>query len=329
VLMLVAIVAAVGYATVSLLPSGSANGGAAANGPSVAVDRVAVEAAALPGPLLLRAVDPRAPRADGQLLELFPGGDLRPIRGLACKRVHAVAHGPGLCLRVSDRGDSYEGVVFDSAYEEVARFRAAGVPDRVRVSSDGRFGAYTSFDARQSPMYFETVGDFSTYTRIVDMRTGDELLRLEDLRFVRAGRPFAIGEAELWGVTFADDRSFYATLATRGEHYLIQGRIGSRRARVVAERVECPALSPDGTRIAYKRRIGDTNRWRFGVMDLASGRSVALSEPRSTDDQPEWLDEERIVYSDDRDVFVVPSDGTGNPTRLARGATSPVSLAGP
>ena len=60
-----------------------------------------------------------------------------------------------------------------------------------------------------------------------------------------------------WGVTFARDRtSFYATLATGAQRYLVQGSVLARAMEVLHENVECPSLSPDGRRLAYKRRVG-------------------------------------------------------------------------
>jgi hypothetical protein len=273
-------------------------------------------------PLLVRAVDERVPRSDGLLRTISPDGVTRAI-GLRCKRVHVSPAGIGLCLQTADNGLDYQGVVFGPDFRPLRRFRVPGVPDRARVAPDGRHAAYTSFDANGEQGYFETNGPFSTYTRIVDTRTGKVVLRLEDLRLSRAGKPFEPARRELWGVTFARDGRYYATVAAGGGHYLIEGRLGSSRARVLRERTECPSLSPDGTRIAYKRRIGDTNRWRLHVLDLRSDRDWPLAESRSIDDQPEWLDDDTIVYSDDRAVFAVPADGGGVPRRLAAAATSP------
>lgn len=88
----------------------------------------------------------------------------------------------------------------------------------------------------------------------------------------------------------------HGLLPAASRHYLIEGRVGSGRARVVRDGASAVALARR-TRIAYKRRVGDSNRWRLHVLDLASGRDVALAENRSTDDQPEWLGDDTIVYS--------------------------------
>jgi hypothetical protein len=96
--------------------------------------------------------------------------------------------------------------------------------------------------------------------------------------------------------------------------------IAPRRARVIHEG-ECPSLSPDETRIAYKKRRGNT--WRLHVLDLASGRETALAETRSVDDQVEWLDDERIMYGLAGDVWVVPADDGGRPRVYIPDAVSP------
>jgi Tol biopolymer transport system component len=145
------------------------------------------------------------------------------------------------------------------------------------------------------------------------------------------GEPFDAVDFNFWGVTFdpGDSNLFYATLATGGHHYLVEGNVRSRSMRVLRDGVECPSLSPDGTRIAYKSRIGDSNRWHLRVLDVATLSDHAVAERRSIDDQAEWLDERTLVYSDGVDVFTVAADGSGAPHRVLRDATSPVALRGP
>ena len=78
-------------------------------------------------------------------------------------------------------------------------------------------------------------------------------------------------------MTFAaDGDTFYATLATAGKTHLIKGSLRNRRARTLRSNVECPSLSPDGTRVAYKKRVGTgDNPWRLHVLDLATMRDTA------------------------------------------------------
>ncbi len=96
--------------------------------------------------------------------------------------------------------------------------------------------------------------------------------------------------------------------------------------RVLRDRVECPSLSPDGTRIAYKSRIGSENRWRLKVLDLTTLRAHPVAERRPIDDQVEWLDDSTLIYSDSVNVYTVPADGGGEPRLVLHDASSPVAL---
>ena len=147
--------------------------------------------------------------------------------------------------------------------------------------------------------------DFSTRTSVVDATSGEVLIGdLEEMRVLRGVEPFEGADFNFWGVTFArDGNRFYATLASGGKFYLIEGDLAARQARVVHEGVECPSLSPDNRRIAFKRRVGLNDRlgrfaWRLYVLDLATLSETPLAgETRSVDDQVEWLDDGQIVYA--------------------------------
>ena len=288
----------------------------------VAVDAEAVSRLQTSTALLVRAVDRRDTGADGRVYRIAPDGTAAALAGLRCKRVAATPDGGGLCLAAARNGIDYDAVVFDRHGRTRLVRPIVGVPDRARVSRDGRYAAFTSFPHELASAYFQHTSDYSTMTRILDMGTGRIVQRLEDLAVWRGGRELDTREAEFWGVTFGDGDSYYATVAIEDAHYLIEGRVSERRARVVHRVVECPALSPDGSRIAYKRRVPGTQTWRLHVLDLATGEETPLAEPRSIDDQPEWIGDDWIAYSDDRAVFAVPARGGGSPVALARAATS-------
>ena len=125
-------------------------------------------------------------------------------------------------------------------------------------------------------------------------------------------------------MTFArDSNRFYATLASAGKTYLIEGNLKRRSLRTLRENVECPSLSPDGTRVAYKKLMDDPGIWRYHVLDLESGRDTALAEKRPIDDQAEWLDDENILYRSGEETWVVPADGSGSARRFMAAADSP------
>ena len=171
-------------------------------------------------------------------------------------------------------------------------------------------------------------GSFSTQTTLIDLATGSKIADLEHFTVLRGSRQVTAIDVNFWGVTFARDSDrFYATLATGGKTYLIRGSVRERLARVIHENVECPSLSPDGTRIAYKKRSGSrTAPWRLTVLDLATMRETPLSEQRSVDDQAEWLDNGRVLYAVDGAVWVARADGTGEPRRFIARADSPAAV---
>jgi hypothetical protein len=187
--------------------------------------------------------------------------------------------------------------VFDAAFSRRHVIPLAGIPSRVRVAPNGALAAITVFVSGHS----YASSSFSTQTTILDARTGRVLSDLEQFEVTREGQSFKAVDFNFWGVTFrSDSESFYATLGTGGRIYLVDAHVESKRARVVGEGVECPALSPDATQIAYKKRVVENGqlKWRLAVRSVAEGTEQVLAgETRSVDDQVEWLDDERILYA--------------------------------
>ena len=239
--------------------------------------------------------------------------------GLVCERVHSAA-GRGLCLipKQETLGTSVNARIFGPDFRPIKTARLDGIRSRARVSPQGRYGAVTTFLLGHSYMD----DGFSTLTALIDMSSGKVLANLEDFEVTRDGKRFKAIDFNFWGVTFArDERTFYATLSTAGKFYLVEGDVETRKARVIGEGVECPSLSPDQKRIAFKRRQG--NEWRLYVLDLATRRETPLAETRSVDDQVEWLDDDRILYGLISDIWVVRADGRGQPRIYIPNALSP------
>jgi len=299
----------------------------AALGPDETTTDARPEAAAVlaHSDLMVRAVDPANPRLNGRVYEIDDGKVRRRSADLACERVY-YAGGHGICLAVAPSGVEYEATLFDSQLRPTDKIALTGLPSRARVSADGRYGAMTVFVTGDS--YLDSPTAFSTRTTILDMSDGEQLGQLEQFRVTKDGRPFDAVDFNFWGVTFVpgDDDRFYATLGTGGVHYLVEGSVSDRSMKVLRDGVECPSLSPDGSQIAYKSRLGSESRWRLRVLDVATLADHAVAEKRSIDDQVEWLDDDTLVYSDGRNVYTVPADGSGSPQLLVRDATSPVRL---
>lgn len=258
-----------------------------------------------------------------------PAGERHPA-ALSCDRVHATRTS-GLCLQAS-RGvlTTYQAVSFDDGFQTRQKFKLAGAPSRTRVSRDGTLAASTVFVSGDS----YNAGSFSTRTTIFDLRSGQIVGDLEAFAVEKDGQPFKKADFNFWGVTFAEEPDrFYATLGTGTALYLVEGHVSRRAMRVIRDGVECPSLSPDGTRIAFKSRTTEKGGriWRVRVLTLETQSEVALAESRGIDDQVEWLDDDRILYSlpsdtagsGSSDVWVASADGSGTPRVFIRDATSP------
>ncbi|MBM0274371.1 TolB-like translocation protein [Micromonospora tarensis] len=276
-----------------------------------------------PGPRLLAITD----RHLSTVATTDPAGS-RTVSGLECLRVYAAA-GTGVCLK-PETAWSYQVVVLDAALRETRAVNVPGLPNRARVSASGRMVSWTTFVGGDS----YTSSGFSTRTGILDTTTGATVASLEEFAITRDGRGYRNPDVNYWGVTFtADDNRFYATMSTAGKRYLVQGDLAARTVRTLKENVECPSLSPDGTRIAFKEAIDadPAKGWRLSVLDLATMRVTATAETASVDDQAAWLDGGALAYTlrkDDGqpDVWSVPADGSGAPKLLIPGAESPSPL---
>lgn len=262
----------------------------------------------------------------GRLAVVRPDGTRAQTR-VTCSRVH-VAAGKAVCLRPDEaaRGTFVLQVLGpDLAVER--SLPVNGIPTRARISADGRLVGWTVFVSGDS----YTTSGFSTRSGVLDLGTGAAVTDLEEFTVTdgAGGHREPPTDANFWGISFAaDDTTFYATMATGPHFYLVQGDLGARTVTVLTDGVECPSLSPDGTRLVYKRRLPDLT-WRLEVYDLGSGRRTPLAETADVDDQGAWLDDATVVYgkvepgNGEVGVWTVPADGSGSPRRLAAQAESP------
>ena len=267
-------------------------------------------------------------------LRLTASGEDRRATPLRCDRLHFVNR-RGVCLATDRFYTTHSIMVFDESFEPLHTLPLNGIPSRTRLSRDGRRAAVTVFVSGHS--YAEA--GFSTETSIIDTNTGERVVNnLEEFELFQGATRIRAADLNYWGVTFGQESDhFYATLGTAGSVYLVEGRVSDRRIYVLREGVECPALSPDETRIAFKKRIfTDTEfMWRLHVLDLASSVETPLAEVRHVDDQVEWLNNQEILYAmpDESaptarvtDIWKVLADGSGNPELLLKEAFSPAVL---
>jgi dipeptidyl aminopeptidase/acylaminoacyl peptidase len=299
---------------------------------AVAAEHELVDAGVGPGRILFRDTQLGASYGNLAVADLTDLARRRIVPNLACE-VLAFAAGHGVCL-AAERGffTSYEARLFDADYGVRARVPLAGIPSRTRVAPNGAIAAVTVFVTGHS---YDSI-DFSVQTLLLDTTTGAVLADLErDLAIERSGLPFRAEDFNFWGVTFTpDSKRFYCTLSTGQHRYLIEADVASRKGVIVHDAVECPSLSPDATRIAFKRRLVDEShvRWQLRVLELATKRETPLAEKRSVDDQLEWLDDGHVLYavpaaetgsSASTDVWVASADGSSPPRLLLPSAYSP------
>jgi hypothetical protein len=263
---------------------------------------------------------------------------------LRCERAY-FAGGTGICL-LRYFPNPFTAVISVTVFgpDLQPRFvmQTEGIPTRARVSPDGRYAVYTVFVTGHS----YTDARMSTATVILDVARQRELGGSENTGNLETFQVFQRDEQGIeqrisapdfnfWGVTFGrDSNQFYATLRTAGENWLVEGDIAQRRIRMLRKEVECPSLSPDGKRIAFKKLKLD-NTWQLHVLELATLQDKPLAETRNVDDQVEWLDDDRILYEmydlgngsgaavPRTDIMVINADGSGSQQVFLPNAASP------
>jgi len=241
------------------------------------------------------------------------------VSGLKCDRF-AVARQTAVCVAVrpGTLPPVTDVLVLDNHLAVRHQEAVPGTPSRVRVSPDGRRVDWTVFVTGDS---YAATG-FSTRAGVYEADTGRLVKTIEELPVFVAGQRYFAADVNYWGITFAPDGNrFYATLGSKGKTYLVEADYARYRGKALRENVECPSLSPDGTRIAFKKKVGG-GVWRLSVLDLKTLNETELAETRSVDDQALWQGD-RILYGLDNAVWAVPSDGSGRPERLAADAASP------
>lgn len=222
-------------------------------------------------------------------------GSKRVSLGVVCDRVDVV--GERLACLSTNRGmantfqlDVYDGTDPGDLGDPVSSWPVPGIPSRTRLSPSGRLVAATVFVSGHS---YLQVG-FSTATVIREVG-GEPLGNLEKWDLTVDGRPLRAVDRNFWGVTFVDDSTFYATAASGERTWLVKGDIAAREMTALQSNAECPSVSPDRSKVAYKR-LGADDEWSVAVLDVASGEETLLPATAGLDDQVTWLDDETLLY---------------------------------
>ncbi|WP_410661381.1 TolB family protein [Amycolatopsis sp. lyj-112] len=295
----------------------------------VAIDRDKTVDLREPGRLVFRNISAGPDHGKVASVPLAAPDGPRRVGPLSCDRFYAAADG-GLCLAgVPSPLPSAVALSVDASLTEKSRVDIAGIPNRAKLSADGRMASWTTFVTGDS---YSQPGSFSTRTAILDRREDQLSSNIEDIPLLVGEERHHGEDVNYWGVTFAaDNRTFYATVSTGGRTYLMRGDNQEWRAHTLRENAECPSLSPDGTKLAFKKRVSDDDAapWREHVLDLATMKETPLAETRSVDDQVVWLDDRTIAYGlpgengGPGDIWAVPADGSGAPRLLVAQASSP------
>jgi hypothetical protein len=280
------------------------------------------------GPRIVFTDSSRAYRGRVAMVSLADPSGPRGLTSSTCERTYA-DEADVLCLYLDRASISYDAEILDAQFHSTRSITIAGIPSRARFSPDGTLAATTTFIGGDS----YAAANLSTRTIISAVTGPASTLNLEDdFSLIHQGKKIAPVDRNFWGVTFAaDDNLFYATVAFGGNTWLVKGDLKARTMTTMNEDAECPSLSPDGTTLVYKKRLGQApGHWRLTALNLATGVETKLAEPRSVDDQVEWLDDSHVLYAvpESRDPYVsdvysVPSDGHGSPTLLIAQASSP------
>jgi hypothetical protein len=241
---------------------------------------------------------------------------LRPTaRGVlpdvGCARLHGSNNGSLVCI-----GNQVKQADGQWAYRQLnSRFMAADAKQvipyeyndsregfsRARISNDGTLTAWTNFIYGGG---YQDAGmaNFVTATYVGQIVNGKGIAsNIATWVLLNKGSRTSEPDLKYWGITYhphntATQQQFLVTAFFQGKPHLAQGDMATKTMTVIAEGVECPSYSPDGKRIAFKKRI-DSTHWAVAIMDLASKKETVFKDlGYSVDDQIDWLNDNTLIY---------------------------------
>ncbi|MBU4215386.1 MAG: hypothetical protein KJ792_12105 [Actinobacteria bacterium] len=237
-----------------------------------------------------------------------------------------------VCLRtVRGVATTYEAATLDAGWATVQTWPLSGIPSSTRSSPDGTMIATTAYIANHCSTQIAP----PTETRIRGS-DGTDLGNLESWTLLVDGAPFAAVDRNLWDVSFVDDDTFYVTVGSQsaGTTWLATGTVSTRTITSVRAGGQNPAVSPDGSKVAYttpsQDQAGRTVQV-YAVLDVGSGTQTLYPATEGGHGQVEWLDGTTFLYAAPRtdqpattDVWALDTSAPDpRPQVLIAGAWSP------
>ena len=121
----------------------------------------------------------------------------------------------------------------------------------------------------------------STATQVHEVGGGHDRGDLEDFTLTLDGNQVSPDDRNIWGVTFLDERPSTRRWLPRKD-LARPGKPADRTLTSLTDDAECPSVSPDGARVAFKVDVdeGSASVWEIADLDLATmERSASAGRP--------------------------------------------------
>lgn len=239
----------------------------------------------------------RVPGDDyGRLAIRKPDGS-RELFDRRCMRVHVAAE-RGVCLSQDESvfAPAFRTEFFSLTSPDLPEIRsyASPLPSRARMTPDGLRASTTGFVSGSS--YADIGGETETIVIFdeVDERSG--LVGLIQFEVLAPEAKYEAADRQFWGVTFSDTDRFHVTGYFGDEPEILSGSFSAKTLEPTGYLGSCPSISPDGRHLVFKETLDDGS-YALTAVELETGEQWTLGEPRSVDDQVEWLDDDTILYA--------------------------------